>query len=126
MIQIYLDCNYPKNLENALQLIHKLQMPHGFNVIRTQQFDEKDISNKVVFLFDTSKKGIDVVTEKHYEAGFKVFAFKLNSTERIDFFQLSLSTIHLWPKILTAINEGAKPFVFTYNYNGKALKKAKG
>lgn len=126
MIQIYLDCNYPKNLVEALQLIHKLQVPNGFTITRTQQFEEKNISNKVVFLFDTGKRGIDVVTEKHYEAGFKVFAFKLNSTEHIDFFQLSLSTIHLWPKMLNAISEEKKPFVFTYNYNGTRLTKAKG
>lgn len=124
-MKLYLDTNYPKNLAEALQLIHKLETPQNFEVIRTQQFDENDISNSVVFLFDRSKRGIDIVTEKHYKAGYKVIAFKLSSTARIDFFQLSLTTLKLWPKILNIITEENNAFIFTYSYNGKSLNKIK-
>jgi len=124
-MKLYLDTNYPKNLAEALQLIHKLETPQNFEVIRTQQFDENDASNSVVFLFDRSKRGIDIITEKHYKAGYKVIAFKLSSTARIDFFQLSLTTLKLWPKILNKIAETNTPFIFTYSYNGKSLNKVK-
>jgi len=125
-MRVYLDCNYPKNLAEALKLIHDLQNPSQVEIIRTQQFDETNISNTTVFLFDKSKKGIDIVTEKHFQAGYKVFAFKLYSTDRIDFFQLSLVTLKLWPKILDLIGNKKEPFVFTYNYNGRSLNKVKG
>ncbi len=125
-MRVYLDTNYPKNLAEALQLIHDLQYPKSVEIIRTQKFEESDISNSVVFLFDRSKKGLDVVTEKHYEAGYKVFAFKLSSTDRIKFFELSLSILRLWPRILYTIEQETEPFIFTYTYNGKSLTKAKG
>jgi len=125
-MRVYLDNNYPKNLAEALQLIHGLQYPRKFEIIRTQQFDESDITNSVVFLFDRSKKGLDIVTEKHYESGYKIFAFKSHSTDKIDLFELSLCILKLWPRILTTIVEETEPYVYTYNYNGKSLVKAKG
>ena len=124
-MRVYFDNNYPKNLAEALQLIHRLQTPPIFDILRTQKFDENDIPNSVVFLFDRSKQGIDIITKKHYESGYRVFAFKLSSTDRIDFFQLSLITMKLWPKILAKIGEETNPFIFTYNYNGRALTKVK-
>jgi hypothetical protein len=126
MIKVYLDNNYPKNLAEALQLVHRIQIPHQFNVVRTQSFEEVEAVRQIVFLFDRSKKGIDIVTEKHYELGYRVFAFKLSSTDQIDLFQLSLVTLKLWPKILSTIYETPDPFVVTYNYQGKNLTKVKG
>lgn len=125
-MRVYLDCNYPKNLAEALKLIHDLQNPSRLEIIRTQQLDEKNIENSSIFLFDKSKKGLDIITEKHFQAGYKVFAFKLYSTDRIDFFQLSIITLKLWPKILDLIGERKEPFVFTYNYGGRTLTKVKG
>jgi hypothetical protein len=125
-MRVYLDNNYPKNLAEALQLLHRLQVPQDFEIVRTQHFDETNIDNSVVFLFDRSKKGIDIVTEKHFEAGYKVIAFKISSTDTIDFFKLSLITLKLWPNILDLIGQVKEPFIFTYNYKGKSLTKVKG
>jgi len=125
MMRVYLDTNYPKNLAEALRLIHAMQLSSTVEIIRTQDIKEVETSNSVLFLFDRSKKGLDIVTEKHFEAGYRVFAFKLNSTEKINFFDLSLSLLRLWPKILEEINADTQPFVFTYNYNGKTLSKVK-
>jgi hypothetical protein len=125
-MKVYLDCNYPKNLEEALKLIHALQNPSQIEIIRTQQFDETDINNTAVFLFDKSKKGLDIITEKHFQAGYKVFAFKFHSTNHIDLFRLSVVTLKFWPKILELITEKKEPFVFTYNYNGRSLNKVMG
>ena len=120
---VYLDNNYPKNLAEALRLLHELQQPQDFEIIRTQDIENVDVKNSVIFLFDKSKKGLDIITDKHFEAGFKVFAFKLNSTDAINFFQLTLMTLRLWPKVLYTINEENNPFVYTFNYNGNVLQR---
>jgi hypothetical protein len=126
MKRVYLDSNYPKNLVEALKLIHGLQSIQKYDIARTQEFDDSTALNTVVFLFDRSKKDIEIVTEKHFDAGYKVFAFKSNSTEKIDLFQLSLAILNLWPKMLNVIDSESKPFVFTYKYDGKKLSKARG
>lgn len=122
---VYLDNNYPKNLAEALRLLHELQQPQDFKIIRTQDIENVDVKDSVLFIFDKSKKGLDIVTDKHFEAGFKVFAFKSRSTNAINFFRFSIMTLHLWPKVLNAINEENNPFVYTFNYNGLHLKKVK-
>jgi len=124
MTKVYLDINYPKNLVTALQLVHQLQNPPQLDILRTAHFEGSG-SDSVVFLFDRSKKGIDIVTEKHFEAGYKVFAFRLNSVDKIDLYQLSMTVITLWPKILKTLNNESSPFIFTYNYLASTLKKVK-
>lgn len=108
----------------ALQLIHQLQNPVQLDISRTMHFDEPD-NNTAVFVFDRSKKGIDIVTEKHFEAGYKVFAFRLNSVDKIDLYQLSMTVITLWPKVIEVLNAETAPFIFTYNYTGKTLKRVR-
>lgn len=122
---IYFDTNYPKNLAEALRLLHDIQVPQEIKIIRTQDLKKVDVQNSVLFLFDKSKKGIDIVTGKHFEAGFKVFAFRTKSTKAINFFRFSVMTLHLWPKILNTLSEEHNPFVYTFNYNGLHLKKVK-
>jgi hypothetical protein len=99
-----------------------LQSPPELDIARTAHFDEGD-NDSVVFLFDRSKKGIDIVTEKHFEAGYKVFAFRLNSVKKIDLYHLSMTVITLWPKILKTLTIEPNPFIFTYSYSGTTLKK---
>jgi hypothetical protein len=124
-MEMYFDNNYPKNLAEALKLLHDLDKSQVVNVIRTQNIDNIDKENSVVFLFDNSKRGLDVVTDKHFEEGYKVFAFKLYSSDALDIFQLTLMTMQLWPKILNTISKETNPFVYTFNYNGKKLTKVK-
>jgi len=122
---VYLDTNYPKNLVEALRLLHDLQEPREYEIIRTQDIRKADIQNSVIFLFDRSKKGIEIVTDKHFESGYRVFAFKTNSTNGINLFRLTLMTLRLWPKVLDTINEEKNPFVYTFTYNGHRLTKVK-
>jgi len=125
MVKVYLDTQYPKNLAESLQLLHDLQYPKEYEIIRTNRVEEQGEEHAVILLFDRTKKGIDIITEKHYDAGFKVFAFKLNLVNCLDLYQLSLSTLHLWPKMLEAISKENNPFIFTYKYQGSNLKKIK-
>lgn len=124
MIKVYLDTQYPKNLAEGLILLHQMQSPKEFEIIRTSDFEDAD-ANSVVFLFDRTKRGIDIITEKHYADGYKVFAFKSRLVAKVDIFQLSISVLSLWPKILHTINSEARPFIFTYKYSGNTLKKVK-
>lgn len=122
MLKVYLDTNYPKNLIYALQNVHKLQYPQQLEIERTSAFvDER----AVVFIFDKSKKGVDIITEKHFDAGYKVFAFKFYPEEKFDLFRFTLSTLQLWPKILEVIDQNHDPFIVTYRYFGSGLKRVK-
>ena len=125
MTKVYLDTQYPKNLEKALQLLHELQYPKNIEVIRTNHFDNPGADYPVIFLFDRTKKGLDIITEKHFEAGYRVFAFKSKLVEKFDVFELSLSVLTLWPRIMDTINEEKIPFIFTYKYSGSKLIRAK-
>jgi hypothetical protein len=124
MIRVYLDTQYPKNLADGLSLLHQMQYPKEFEIIRTNNFEDAD-TNSVVFLFDRTKKGIDLITEKHYEEGYKVFAFKSRLVPKVDIFQLSLSVLSLWPKIVDTITSDNNPFIFTYKYSNSTLKRIK-
>ncbi|HVX28289.1 MAG TPA: hypothetical protein VHB70_18225 [Parafilimonas sp.] len=123
MIKIYLDTNFPKNLITALQSIHSIQNPQEFDIIRAQHISDSE--SPVIFLFDKGKKGLDIVTEKHFEAGFRVFAFKLYSEAKLDLFKLSLTVLNLWPTALEQIKKNSDPFVFTFKNSLRSLKKVK-
>lgn len=124
-MDIYFDLNYPKNLAEALKLVHNLDESQKLSIQRTQMIENINKSNSIVFLIDSSKKGLDITIDKHFEDGYKVFAFKLNSAEELNLFQLTLMTLKLWPKILSTVKEETTPFVYTFNYNGKYLTKAR-
>lgn len=124
-MDIYFDLNYPKNLAEALKLVHNLDESQKLSIQRTQMIENINKSNSIVFLIDSSKKGLDITIDKHFEDGYKVFAFKLNSAEELNLFKLTLMTLKLWPKILSTVKEETTPFVYTFNYNGKCLTKAR-
>lgn len=124
-MELYFDLNYPKNLAEALKLLHSLDDSQNISIQRTQQIDNIDKENSIIFLVDSAKRGIDIAIDKHFEDGYRVFAFKLNSANSINLFQLTLMTLKLWPKILNTLNKETNPFIYTFNYNGKQLTKVK-
>ncbi len=124
MTQVYIDTQYPKNLAEALILLQQMQYPKEFEIIRTNNFENARPSD-VVFLFDRTLKGLDLITEKHFEDGYRVFAFKSRLVPKVDVYQLSLSVLSLWPKILTTIQAENNPFIVTYKYTGSTLKKVR-
>jgi len=124
-MKVLFDRNYPKYLVDALQLIHTLDTAKLYNIRYWEKQDENENNNPVVFILDRSKKGLDITTLKHYEAGYRVFAFKLPGKQKINLFTFSLSVLNLWPKVLDKVKEKEKPFVYTYKYGGRKLRKAK-
>ena len=126
-MQICLEQNYPKNLVSALQLIHKINSSsQDIQIHWDKKLTESDSATTVVFLFDRGKRNLDLTTEWYYEKGFKVFAFKSSSADKLNPFELSLTILGMWRKILGIINVTKSPFVVTYTYQGKSLYKAKG
>ena len=120
---ILFDQNYPKYVLDALQLIHKLDATKYYRIIYWTNEVVIDQSKPVVFLLDRSLKGIDIVTKKHYEDGYKVFAFKLKRKAKMDPFRFALTILNIWPKVLETVKIQEQPFVYTYRYEGKKLKK---
>ena len=62
-----------------------------------------------------------MTTEKLIESGFGVVALKTHREENLDFFDLSVTLMGLWPKILNATKERQHPFVLTYRYKSAKL-----
>ncbi|HZK92907.1 MAG TPA: hypothetical protein VFC67_01770 [Prolixibacteraceae bacterium] len=122
-MELYFDLNYPKNLADALKLLHNLDETQEISIQRTMQIDNIDKENSIVFLVDSAKKGLDIPIVKHFEDGYKVIAFKMKSSNSLDLFRLTLMTLSLWPKILQAISNETTPFVYTFTYAGTKITK---
>lgn len=121
---IYLDPNYPKNLAKALKFLHDISPSDDFEIIwGSRKLSELDNNQTVVFLFDRSKKGVEITTELHYKDGYRVFAFMTRTTDKTDLFHLSLRVLTLWNKILDVIAEKKKPFVYTYGYKENRVRE---
>lgn len=123
-MKVLFDRNYPKYLIDALQLIHTLDTAKSCHIRYWEKQDENEPDKPVIFILDRSRKGLDITTLKHYEEGYKVFAFKLPGKQKINLFSFSLTVLSLWPKVLNTVQiEGAAPFIYTYRYGGRKLKK---
>lgn len=125
-MQILFEKTHPKDLVEALKLIHQSDESKSYVLsYYDKSIDEKLLQQPILLLFDYKPKGLDVTTEELYKSGYRIFAMKTKRKEKLDFFQLSLTVLGLWPKILKAINEKEAPFVFTYRYCGSRLVSVK-
>jgi hypothetical protein len=123
-MQICLEQNYPKNLVLALELIHKIDISaKDIEIYWDKKLTDADAKSTIVFLFDKGKRNLDITTERYFEKGFRVIAFKMPET--FTPFELSLTVLSLWRKILDAIQKAESPFVITYRYKGTKLYKIK-
>ncbi len=125
-MQIHIDQNYPKNLVEALKALHTMQRDEKIEILWNSDLSKIDIQSSIIFLFDSGRKGLDAATEIHFKTGFKVVVFKRHSTKEFDFFNLSLTVLRLWPQLIEEIIEKKDPYVFSYRYRSKKLKKVRG
>lgn len=125
-MQICFDKNYPEHLVKALQMIHSMQTQEQCEFHWGKKINDEDYPETVVFLFDRKRRGLDVTTEKYFEIGFRVFAFKATLPEKLSLFELALTVFSIWPKVIEIINNRQKEaFVYVYSYKRKWLKKVK-
>lgn len=125
-MQILFEKTHPKDLVEALKLVHQSDDSKSYVLsYYDKSIDEKSLQQPILLLFDYKSKGLDVTTEELYKSGYRIFAMKTKRKDKLDFFQLSLTVLGLWPKILQVISEKKSPFVFTYRYSGSRLVKSK-
>lgn len=125
-MQICLEQNYPKNLVLALELIHKVDIStKDIKIHWDKKLTETDADSSVVFIFDKGKRALDFTTEQYFEKGFRVFAFKMATADSLNPFELSLTVLGLWRKVINIIDEEKRPFIYTYGYKALRLNKKK-
>lgn len=123
-LKIYIHPNFSSKITAILFDLHKLQKVKKYEIIRWQNLDEAEIDLKTsIFLMtDKEKKGLSVSTLKHYESGYRIVACKLPKT-KLDFFELGMSVLRVWPYIIEKSSE--ENFLFTFKYGGKRLNGVK-
>jgi hypothetical protein len=120
-----MDNNHPHNLVECLKLLHEEDKQRNFSFHRNSNFSQFDRREAVFFLFNLSKKDIDISIDKHFEAGYRVFAFRAKPGTKVDYFNFSLSILGLWPKFLDTIETHQQPFVFTYGIYQRKLNQVR-
>lgn len=125
-MQIHIDQNYPRNLAEALKILHAMQGTEKVEILWNSDLSKVDSKNSIIFLFDTGRKSLDIATEIHFRAGYRVVAFRRHSTKNFDFFNLSLTVLRLWPQFIEEVIEEKQPYVFAYRYRSKKMKKVRG
>jgi hypothetical protein len=126
-MEILFEKTHPKNLVEALKLVHQTDESQSFSLsYYDKSIDDSKLKQPVLLMFDYNKKGLEATTEELYKLGFRIFAMKTKREEKLDFFQLSLTILSIWPKIIDTIAGNNSPFVCTYRYGGHKLKRVKG
>jgi len=103
-------------------------MPGAYDIRLIYGEDNKlseDREKTVVFLFDHAKRGISLPTRKHYEKGFRVFAFKIDRSKKPTFFGVALTLLSAWKNIQKKIEESDGPFVCTIHYDNQKVYSMK-
>src|SRR5690349_19599074 len=99
-MEILFEKTYPKNLVDALKLVHQIDAAKSFSLFYyDKSVDDSKLFAPVVLLFDYNKRGLAATTENLYQLGFRIFAMKTRPEEKLDFYKLSMTVLGLWPKI---------------------------
>jgi hypothetical protein len=126
-MDILFEKTHPKNLVEALQLVHQTDESGGFTLsYYDKSIDDSKLKQPVLLLFDYSKKGLEITTEELFKLGYRIFAMKTRREEKLDLFKLSLTILAIWPRIIDTIRGESSPFVCTYKYGGHKLSRVKG
>lgn len=125
-LQIYIDSNFPNKLVNALIDIHSLQKQLRFKIIDGKKVESfPTLSTNVVLLFVNYRKNVEIPIIKHYNDGYKVVVYKVDNIEEPDFFEFSMTALRVWPRIIDVSLNEVEPFIYTFNYGGKSIRKKK-
>jgi len=121
-MEILFEKSHPKDLVEALKLVHKSDGSNSYVLsYYDKTIDEKSLQQPILLLFDYKSKGLEITTKELYKSGYRIFAMKTKRKDKLDFFNLSLTVLGLWPKMLQIANEKKSPFIFTYKYCGSRL-----
>ena len=120
LLKIYVHPNFSSKITTILYDLHELQKVKNYEIIKWQNLDEDkiDFKSSIFLMTDNEKKGLSVSTLKHHESGYRIVACKLPLT-KLDFFELGMSVLRVWPYIIEKSVDDK--FLFTFKYGGRKL-----
>ena len=118
---ICLSKSYPKKLVEALQLLHSINPHDAFEITWDKDLSNEDAKNTVVFLVDRRLKGLEASTEKYLQNGFKVFALKISPHDKVDLFQIAITVMGIWSKVLHTVKTNPQPFGYRFHSTSTRL-----
>jgi hypothetical protein len=122
-MKLYLDNQYTPAFIKLITALHAMEFNGKYDVVSGQWTDDLQPANTVVFLWDTSKKGLSQQIIKHYSDGYKVFTYKKPFGKPMNLFKISLLMLSQWKKMLEAIEKENGAFLFTINDSKKILRR---
>ena len=122
-MKLYIDNQYTPNFIRLVTSLHSMQFSKAYEIVSGEWTNEFKPDGTVVFLWDTSKKGLSQQIIKHYSDGYKVFTYKKPFGKPLDLFKLSLLMLSQWKRMLETIEKEKGPFLFTINDSKKILKR---
>src|SRR4051812_19188966 len=125
-MQILFEKTHPRDLVEALKIVHQTDEEQLFSLsYYDKSIDDSKLEQPILLMFDYNKRGLEATTEELYKSGFRIFALKTKRENKLDFFELSLTILALWPKFLAIAKENERSFIYTYKYRGNRLTKVK-
>jgi hypothetical protein len=122
-MKLYVDSQYSPGFIKLITALHSLEFNSRYDIVSGKWCEEYTPSNTVVFLWDTSTKGISEQIVRHYRDGFKVFTYKKPHGKPLNPFRVSLIMLSQWRKMLETIEKENGAFLFTINDSKKVLKR---
>ena len=122
-MNLYIDNQYSPRLIKLITSLHDMQFGKCYEIVTGEWSKDYKPANTVVFLWDTSKKGLSQQVLRHYSDGYKVFVYKKPYGEPLDIFTVSLVILSQWKKILDTLEKEQGPFLFTLTESKKVLRR---
>lgn len=124
-MEILFDRRHPNDLLEAIRLVQNMDSSDTHNIsFYDSSTKDSELTEPVMILVDKKRKGLETTTEILFEKGFRVFALKL-PLKNFDCFDLSVTVLGIWPKVLDILKTKKSPFIYTYKYSGKKLVKVR-
>lgn len=122
-MRLYVDNQYSPAFIKLVAALHALDFTHKYDIVTGQWQDEFTPSDTVVFLWDTSKKGLSQQIVRHYQDGYKVFTYKKPFGKPMNLFRISLVMLSQWRKMLETIEKENGAFLFIISDSKKNLRR---
>lgn len=124
-MKLYIDNQYTPSFIRLVISLHSIQFGKPYEIISGEWTNELKPESTVVFLWDTSKKGLSQQILKHYQDGYKVFTYKKPFGKSLDLFRVSILMLSQWKKMLETIEGENGAFLYTINDAKVVLKRVK-
>lgn len=123
---LYFHSDYPETLIGTLKKLHRLPgSDKAIQIVhREGKLEDFDMNETILFLMDSNSRGVSIPTKKHLESGYKVFVFR-DTEENVNLFQLVITILSYWKKILSEIEKLNGPYMKTFSYKSRGFTSVK-